>query len=279
LSEASRRDRAPRTKNLWREQSAERPCLTRARGLALALVAMLSSGCLHRHHHKKAPPAPPPAPNAAPANQPPPAGVVPQPASPNNPPSAPGNKPVPPQIQGEIGIASWYGHPFNGRPAADGEIYNMYDMTAAHKTLPFGTQVRVHDLDNGQAAVVRINDRGPFVQGRIIDLSYAAAKALGVFGPGIARVQLEILNPAVLGEPGIFAVQVGAFRDRANADRLRDRIAERFQPVMIQSFDRGDGLFHRVRVGQESSIEAAQELARQLVEAGLATDTFVVRLN
>jgi rare lipoprotein A len=139
--------------------------------------------------------------------------------------------------------------------------------------------VRVHDLDNGQAAVVRINDRGPFVNGRIIDLSYAAAKAIGLVGPGIARVQLEILNPAVLSEPGIFAVQVGAFRDRANADRLRDRIAERFRPVIIQSFDRGDGLYHRVRVGQESSEEAAQELARQLLEAGLATDTFVVRLN
>jgi rare lipoprotein A len=182
-------------------------------------------------------------------------------------------------VQGESGMASWYGHPFHGRPAADGEIYNMYDMTAAHKTFPFGTEVRVHDLDNGQAAVVRINDRGPFVNGRIIDLSYAAAKAIGLVGPGIARVQLEILNPAVLSEPGIFAVQVGAFRDRANADRLRDRIAERFQPVIIQSFDRGDGLYHRVRVGQESSEEAAQELARQLLEAGLATDTFVVRLN
>jgi rare lipoprotein A len=182
-------------------------------------------------------------------------------------------------MQSEVGIASWYGYPFHGRPAADGEIYNMYDMTAAHKTLPFGTEVRVHNLDNGQAAVVRINDRGPFVEGRIIDLSYAAAKAMGMVGPGIARVLLEILNPAVLSEPGIFAVQVGAFRDRANADHLRDRVAERFQPVMIQSFDRGDGLYHRVRVGQESSEAAAQELARQLMEAGLATETFVIRLN
>ena len=155
----------------------------------------------------------------------------------------------------------------------------MYDMTAAHKTLPFGTEVRVHNLDNGQSAVVRINDRGPFVEGRIIDLSYAAARQMDMVGRGIARVQLEILNPGVLGEPGIFAVQVGAFRDRANADRLRDRIAERFQPVMIQSFDRGDGLYHRVRVGQESSAAAAQELARQLVEAGLATEAFVVRPN
>jgi peptidoglycan lytic transglycosylase len=182
-------------------------------------------------------------------------------------------------VQGQQGIASWYGHPYHGRPTSSGEIYNMYDMTAAHRTLPFGTQVRVHDLDNGRDVSVRINDRGPFVNGRIIDLSYAAAKAMGMLGAGTAMVRLEILNPTVLETPGIFAVQVGAFRERSNADRLRDRIAERFQPVIIQSFDRGDGLYHRVRVGQESSEEAARELARQLVDAGLATETYVVRLN
>ena len=182
-------------------------------------------------------------------------------------------------VQGEQGLASWYGHPYHGRPTSSGEIYNMYGMTAAHRTLPFNTQVRVHDLDNGQEVTVRINDRGPFVEGRIVDLSYAAAKAMGMLGPGIARVQLEILNPSVLSLPGIFAVQVGAFRERANADRLRDRIAQHFQPVIIQSFDRGDGLYHRVRVGQESSEESARALARQLQEAGLATETFVVRLN
>lgn len=182
-------------------------------------------------------------------------------------------------MQGEQGIASWYGHPYHGRPTSSGEIYNMYEMTAAHRTLPFGTQVRVHDLDNGHDVTVRINDRGPFVGGRIIDLSYAAAKAMGMVGAGTAMVRLEILNPTVLKTPGIFAVQVGAFRERSNADRLRDRIAERFQPVIIQSFDRGDGLYHRVRVGQESSEAAARELARQLVEARLATETFVVRLN
>lgn len=279
MSSTRRRDRRQRLNAFMTMRWADHGGATHAKALVLAL-AFFSTGCLHRHHHKQLPP-PPPSTSSGAASQPLPAGTTP-PVRPNRPPATTGaHKPVPtiPMIQGESGVASWYGHPFHGRPAADGEIYNMYDMTAAHKTLPFGTQVRVHDLDNGQAAVVRINDRGPFINGRIIDLSYAAAKAIGMVGPGIARVQLEIVNPAVLGEPGIFAVQVGAFRDRANADRLRDRIAERFQPVIIQSFDRGDGLYHRVRVGQESSIEAAQELARQLVEAGLATDTFVVRLN
>lgn len=238
----------------------ERPERKTAKALALAVTALLSSGCLHRRHRP-----PPSAPPSA-RRYPPPA-------------PKPGGAPSAPVVQGERGIASWYGHPYHGRPTSSGEIYNMYDMTAAHRTLPFGTQVRVHDLDNGQGVTVRINDRGPFVGGRIIDLSYAAAKAMGMVGAGTAMVRLEILNPTVLEAPGIFAVQVGAFRERSNADRLRDRIAERFQPVIIQSFDRGDGLYHRVRVGQESSEAAARELARQLVEAGLATETFVVRLN
>ncbi len=159
----------------------------------------------------------------------------------------------------------------------------MYDLTAAHRTLPFGTQVRVHDLDNRHDVTVRINDRGPFVEGRIIDLSYAAAQAIRMVGPGTALVQLEILGlppPGSPGaEPGVYAVQVGAFRDHRNAERLRDIIAPRFGPVIIQSFDRGDGLLHRLRVGHESTQDAARELGRELREANLATETFVVRLN
>ena len=107
--------------------------------------------------------------------------------------------PAAPIVQGEQGIASWYGHPYHGRRSASGEIYNMYDMTAAHRTLPFGTQVRVHDLENGRDVTVRINDRGPFVEGRIIDLSYAAAQAMGM--KGIARVRLEILGVGASPSP------------------------------------------------------------------------------
>lgn len=157
----------------------------------------------------------------------------------------------------------------------------MYDMTAAHRTLPFGTQVRVHDLENSRDVMVRINDRGPFVEGRIIDLSYAAAQAMHM--PSIARVRLEILGFGSGGspgaEPGIYAVQVGAFKDRRNADRLKEIIAVRFGPVTIQGFDRGDGLFYRVRVGRENTEEAARQLARSLRQANLASETFVVRIN
>jgi rare lipoprotein A len=190
----------------------------------------------------------------------------------------PPTAPTAPIIQGEEGIASWYGHPYHGRPTASGEIYNMYDLTAAHRTLPFGTQVRVHDLENSRDVVVRINDRGPFVEGRIIDLSYSAAQSIHM--PSIARVRLEIVGLGSLaGEPGIFAVQVGAFQDRRNAERLKALIEARFRPVTIQTFDRGDAIFYRVRVGHESSEDDAQQLAERLRHANLASETFVVRLN
>jgi rare lipoprotein A len=145
--------------------------------------------------------------------------------------------------------------------------------------MPFGTRVRVHNLENGREVVVRINDRGPFVEGRIIDLSYAAAQAMGM--PSTALVRLETLGagatPAT--QPGTFAVQVGAFEDRDNAERLKAQIAPRFGPVTIQGFDRGDGYFYRVRVGRESSEDAARELGQNLRRANLASVTFVVRLN
>lgn len=192
-------------------------------------------------------------------------------------------RPPPPIVQGEEGIASWYGRPYHGRRAASGEVYNMHDMTAAHRTLPFGTQVRVHNLENGSNTTVRITDRGPFVEGRIIDLSYAAAQAIRM--PGTAWVRLEILGvgstPTAPPQPagGAFAVQVGAFTDPRNAEALKEAIAPHFGPVSIQTFDRGDGIFHRVRVGRERTEEAAEGLARRLRQAGFATQTFVVRLD
>lgn len=157
----------------------------------------------------------------------------------------------------------------------------MYDMTAAHRTLPFGTQVRVHNLENNHNVAVRINDRGPFVEGRIIDLSYAAAQAMRM--PSTALVRLEILGSAAGvspgAEPGVFAAQVGAFKDPRNAELLKEAIAPHFGPVTIQTFDRGDGIFHRVRVGRENTEEAARALGQQLRQAGFATETFVVRMD
>lgn len=182
------------------------------------------------------------------------------------------------------GIASWYGGSDDGRPTASGEIYNMYDMTAAHRTLPFGTIVRVHDLDNGRSVDVRINDRGPFIRGRIIDLSYAAARAMELVGPGTAHVELEILNPDVVygpaAMPGIYAVQVGAFRSEDHAQQLKAIIEPHYGPVMIQSHeDPQQGLIYRVRVGQLTTEGTAAELATALRQSGMARQTYVVRLN
>jgi len=220
---------------------------------AVGSVILVATGCLHRHRQVQATSGTPPSvatPSAAAA----------------------------PVVQNEEGIASWYGHPYHGRPTASGEIYNMHDMTAAHRTLPFGTRVVVHDLENGHEVTVRINDRGPFVEGRIIDLSYAAAQAMHM--PSLAQVRLEILGYGAGGATGgVFAVQVGAFKDHNNAERLKERIESQFKPVIIQEFDSGDGILYRVRVGQASTEDAARALAQSLLTANLTTETFVVRLN
>jgi len=125
----------------------------------------------------------------------------------------------------EEGTASWYGPGFHGRTTANGETYNQYGMTAAHKILPLGTRVRVTHLGNGRSIIVRINDRGPFVDDRVIDLSRAAANRLSIVGPGTARVRVQSMGSVERMQEngdltGAFYVQVGAFADRINADNL-----------------------------------------------------------
>ena len=178
----------------------------------------------------------------------------------------------------EQGNASWYGNPFHGRHAANGEIYDMYKLTAAHRTLPFETMVRVTNLNNGKTTTVRITDRGPFVENRIIDLSLAAAREIESVGPGVVPIQLEVLgnvNPTA----GFFTVQVGAFRDRANAERLRDRLSASYSPIFIQQLDSPNGMYYRVRVGKTSGEDAARDLGEQLRAKEGFTTPFVVRLD
>ena len=164
----------------------------------------------------------------------------------------------------EEGNASWYGEPFHGRRASNGEVYDMYKLTAAHRTLPFETMVRVTNVNNGKSAVVRITDRGPFVDNRIIDLSLAAAREIESVGPGVVPVRVEVLSPGVDPTSGFFTVQVGAFRDRANAERLRERLNASYTPIFIQQYDSPDGIFYRVRVGKISGEDAAQQFGEQL---------------
>ncbi len=178
----------------------------------------------------------------------------------------------------ETGIASWYGHPYHGRAAANGEIYDMEKLTAAHRTLPFGTVVRVTNLGNQKSVDVRIIDRGPFVDGRVIDLSHAAAEALGFVGAGLAQVRLDVLS--VAAEPHAsgdwFAVQAGAFSDQRRAERLRDSLERECGPARLV-FLPGTPPLWRVLVGRERTEQAANLLARRVRSA--SGSAFVVRLD
>jgi len=164
----------------------------------------------------------------------------------------------------EEGKASWYGVPFHGRRASNGEIYDMNKLTAAHRTLPFDTVVRVTNLNNGKSTVVRITDRGPFVDNRIIDLSMAAAREIDSIGAGVVPVRVEIVSANIDPTSGFFTVQVGAFRDRGNAERLRERLNVSYSPIFIQTYDSPDGLFYRVRVGKVPGEDSARQFSEQL---------------
>ena len=177
----------------------------------------------------------------------------------------------------ETGVASWYGVPYHGRRAASGEIYDMEKLTAAHRSLPFETWVEVTNLSNGRSVGVRINDRGPFVHGRIIDLSQAAARDLGMLGPGTARVQLRVIAPppgAQLASPPQaptpvvwYAVQAGAFADRNRAESLGAAMVESFAEARVIQGDDTPPLWH-VLVGREMTIEQANELAVRVRQQG-----------
>ena len=188
------------------------------------------------------------------------------------------------------GIASWYGKKFHGKKTSNGEIYNMYAMTAAHKTLPLGTHVNVRNLDNDTEVTVRINDRGPFVQGRIIDLSYTAAKKIDITTSGTARVVIVALEPdnrqipKIKKKPehkpvdyykGNFTFQIGAFSDKQNAIRLKDKLDQTYKNAHVSEYDNGLEILYRVRVGRASSLEEAVEYEKALIQHGFK-DVFIV---
>jgi len=236
---------------------------------ALCVLGVGSSGCGSRRpiiSRRQPPPAQPtdtpPATDAAAKRS---TDVPETPAPPGTAAASKRNKPAPAPVgYMEEGNASWYGAPFHGRRASNGEVYDMYKLTAAHRTLPFETIVRVTNVSNGKSTVVRITDRGPFVDNRIIDLSFAAALEIESVGPGVVPVRVEVLSPRVDPTSGFFTVQVGAFRDRANAERLRVRLSAAYSPIFIQQYDSPDGIFYRVRVGKISGEDAAQQFGQQL---------------
>jgi peptidoglycan lytic transglycosylase len=187
------------------------------------------------------------------------------------------------------GLASWYGADSHGGPTSNGETYDMHALTAAHKTLPLGVYVRVRNRTNGREVVVRINDRGPFVKERIIDLSYAAAVQLGIAEQGTAPVYIEALGyrddgnagayrPPASYDAGGYTVQVAAFTNRESAARLAALMKERYGSASIQEALVNGSRFFRVRVGSYGSLAEAEEARRSYVRGGYPT-CFVVALK
>jgi rare lipoprotein A len=177
----------------------------------------------------------------------------------------------------EVGLASWYGPPYHNRRGANGEIYNQNAMTAAHRTLPLNSMVRVTNVSTGHSAVVRITDRGPFVEDRIVDLSLAAAKAVDVWRPGTAEVRLEVLStPAPIAEGGRWCVQIGAFQSEREARKLKERLEDRYAGANVIQFTGPTGEWVRLRPQGDDKREAEQVARNTRVKEG---GVFLVRLD
>jgi len=246
--------------------------------VAVLSVSFLLTGCgEHKQAHVDVPPPPPisePEPHAS-ANSEPPAKTT-IPAQPDEdafriPADA---KP----ISVETGLASWYGGPYHNRRGSNGEIYNMHAMTAAHRTLPLGSIVRVTNVKTGSSALVRITDRGPFIEGRVLDLSQAAAKKIDLLQAGVAMVRIEVLRtPSPLETGGRWAVQIGAFDEEHAADKLADHLSHRYQTAKVQCFSSPVGdWWVRVRV-QDDDRKLAEEVARRTQTS--QGSIFLVRLD
>lgn len=227
------------------------------------IVSLLSVGCSH---------------NQAKVNVPPPPTLTERDNAESEPASEPSTKTneredreesaihVPPNakpLMVETGLASWYGAPYHNRRGSNGEVYNMNAMTAAHRTLPLGSIVRVTNEKTGNSAVVRITDRGPFVDGRILDLSLAAAKQVDVWRAGVARVRLEVLStPSSLQTGGRWAVQIGGFDKENDADKLAGHLSRRYHTAKVLCFNSPAGdWWVRVRV-QDDDRKRAEEVAK-----------------
>ncbi len=171
----------------------------------------------------------------------------------------------------EKGVASWYGPGFHGRTTSSGEVYDMHGMTAAHRTMPFGTRIRVKNRENGRVVNVKVNDRGPFIKGRTLDLSLGAAKVLGMVESGVVPVEIRVIGRSpgrsgrrAAGRPEAYTVQVGAFVRQENAYLLKRTLEKRYRPVSIVTARVMGRDYYRVRVGRLGSEREASRLAARL---------------
>lgn len=177
----------------------------------------------------------------------------------------------------EVGVASWYGPPYHNRKAANGEVFDMNQLTAAHRTLPLNSIARVTNIQTGSSTIVRITDRGPFIEGRMLDLSLGAAKAIDVWRPGLATVRLEVLHtPSPITTGGRWCVQIGAFTSKEEAARLKQDLMRRYHQAQVLQFTGPTGDWVRIRVAGDDK-ERAQEVARDTQTSEGAV--FLVRLD
>ncbi|MEO6830452.1 MAG: septal ring lytic transglycosylase RlpA family protein [Acidobacteriaceae bacterium] len=224
----------------------------------LLLLCILVTGCSHHHPRMAAPP--------------PPELGQPFPSAPSKAQRRHGGV-----LSSQVGLASWYGAPYHNARGANGKIYNQNAMTAANRTLPLGTVVRVTNLTSRQSAVVTITDRGPFVPGRIIDLSRAAALKTGVWRTGTARVRVDVLrSPPSAAREARWCVQIGVFHHSGSARKLRDHLQRRYPRANVIDFKGATGYWVRIRPDGESHREAMEVARTMRLTEG---DAYVVRLD
>jgi rare lipoprotein A len=175
----------------------------------------------------------------------------------------------------QTGLASWYGPRFHGRRTANGEVYNQHALTAAHKTLPLGSRAVVTNLNTGQSIEVRINDRGPFIKGRVIDLSQAAARLVGVIGPGVAPVKVEVVSPEgqTIAQdvipPSAYAVLLASSTDEAEAIAVMNEASQHYDDVYLSPFSSGALRYYQVRLGPFHSRDEAARRAQEVTRTGM----------
>jgi rare lipoprotein A len=244
--------------------------------LLLISLLLVLAGCGHKPAQVKVVPAPPP-------QQQVPEGTPPVEAERPKPPEPPiaSETEIPPDAKPllvETGIASWYGAPYHNRRGSNGEIYDMHALTAAHRTLPLGSMVRVTNLKSGSSVTVRITDRGPFIEGRIIDLSQAAAQQIGLIRAGTGEVRVELLKtPQPLETGGKWAVQIGGFNREQPAREIADHLSHRYRTAHILTFNSPAGdWWVRVRVKDDLRARAEEIVRDTRTPEG---SIFLVRLD
>jgi rare lipoprotein A len=240
------------------------------------------AGCGHHKHVNVAASAPPPPPitRPVPAQQRPPVIAPPAPAI-----AAPSDVSTADEefvashqpIYSEEGVASWYGPPYHNRQGANGKVFDQNAMTAAHRTLPMGSLIVVTNEKTGQSATMRVTDRGPFVEGRVLDLSMASAKATGVYRAGLATVRIDVYQtPHPMDAGGRWCVQIGAFEHERNAVKLREQLEARYEMAKVIDFEGPTGYWVRIRPEGDNR-EEAERIARKLKP--VEGDAYLVRLD